>query len=324
MSKVIFAIADQVELFDLAGPAQVFYEAASAGANYQIVYASIRQDVASAQGIALAKLEPLPEMPVAGDIVIVPGSSVLRSPGWPRENAPFLNWLRAAQSNGATVTSVCVGAFALGAAGLLDGRTCTTHWKYVDALQQRFPGAQVIANRLYVFDGTIATSAGIASGVDLALAIVERDQSARIAAVVAREMVVSVRRLGSQEQLSPYFSGRDHMIHEVHVVQDWLVDHPGAEFTLEALARRAGVSTRTLTRQFKAATGRTVNAYTTSLRLEYARSLLRDRSLTIDDVAERCGFADGRHLRRLWKAAYGTPPSAYRTSTPSSSALART
>ena len=310
--RVIFAIADQVELFDLAGPAQVFYEAACAGADYRIVHASIQQEAASAQGVALAKLEPLPKSAGAGDIVLVPGSSILRSTGWARNNASFLAWLRSAHRNGATVASVCVGAFALGAAGLLDGRSCTTHWKYVDALQQRFPRAHVIANRLYVFDGTIATSAGIASGVDLALAMVERDQSARIAAVVAREMVISVRRLGSQEQLSSYFSGRDHMVHEVHVVQDWLVDNPGISFTLDELAARAGVSTRTLTRQFKAATGRTVNAYATSLRLEYARSLLRDPSLTIDDIAERCGFADGRHLRRLWKGAHGAPPSAYR------------
>jgi transcriptional regulator GlxA family with amidase domain len=195
---------------------------------------------------------------------------------------------------------------------LLEGRNCTTHWKYVDELARRFPRAHVFANRLYVFDGTIATSAGIASGVDLALAMVERDQSARIASIVAREMVLSVRRLGSQEQLSPYFAGRDHMVHEVHIVQDWMVEHPADNFTLEELAEKAGVSTRTLTRQFKAATGSTVNAYATALRLEHARSLLRDASLTIDEIAERCGFADGRHLRRLWKEAHGAPPSAYR------------
>ncbi len=312
MSQVIFAIADQVELFDLAGPAQVFYEAAAAGADYEIVYAEIDRSDRSAQGLALAKLQSLPATVNAGDIVIVPGSSVLRRAEWPRKNAGFLDWLRSAHHLGATISSVCVGAFALGAAGLLDGRHCTTHWKHVEQLQQRYPRANVIANRLYVFDGTIATSAGIASGVDLALAMVERDQSARIAAIVAREMVISVRRSGSQEQLSPYFDGREHMVHEVHVVQDWLVDHPGDAFTLDELAARAGVSTRTLTRQFKAATGRTINAYATSLRLEHARSLLRDEALTIDQVAERCGFADARHLRRLWKDAHGAPPSAYR------------
>jgi len=310
--RVIFAIADQVELFDLAGPAQVFHEAASAGADYEIIYAGIEERSRSAQGLGLAKLQSLPPVVQSDDIAIVPGSSVLHRADWSRKNAAFLAWLRSAHQAGATLASVCVGAFALGAAGLLEGRRCTTHWKYVEQLQRRFPRANVLANRLYIFDGNIATSAGIASGVDLALAMVERDQSARIAAIVAREMVLSVRRLGSQEQLSPYFEGREHMVHEVHVVQDWLVDHPGDVYTLDDLAERAGVSTRTLTRQFKAATGTTINAYATSLRLEHARSLLVGGSLTIDQIAERCGFADGRHLRRLWKEAHGAPPSAYR------------
>jgi transcriptional regulator GlxA family with amidase domain len=227
----------------------------------------------------------------------------------PSKIAEVTEWLRAAYDNGARVSSVCVGAFVLGAAGLLDDRNVTTHWKFTDALRSAFPQARVSGNRLYVFDGRIATSAGIASGVDLALAMVERDAGARIAATVAREMVVGVRRAGSQEQLSAYFEGRDHVFPEVHAAQDWLMEHPGEPFTIESLARVAGVSPRTLTRQFRVATSGTVKDYATSLRLEQARSLLRDRTLTIDAVAERCGFADGRQLRRLWRTVYGQAPS---------------
>ena len=207
------------------------------------------------------------------------------------------------------ICSICVGAFLLGAAGLLDGRTVTTHWRRVDELRRTFPKASVSENRLYVFDGRIATSAGIASGVDLALAILERDCGPRLAAAVAREMVLTVRRPGTQEQLSAFLTGRNHLFAEVHAVQDWLSEHPGETYTLDSLARIAGVSTRTLTRQFRAATGRSVKEYATSLRLERARSLLDDPTLTVDDVASRCGFADGRHLRRLWREAYGAAPS---------------
>src|SRR6185437_16479928 len=119
-----------------------------------------------------------------------------------------------------------VGAFLLGATGILDGRDATTHWKHVDQLQRDFPKVNVLANRLYVFDKRIATSAGIASGVDLALAMVEKTSGARIAAIAAREMVVATRRPGEDEQISPYFEKRDHLMPEVHAVQDWLVSNP--------------------------------------------------------------------------------------------------
>jgi transcriptional regulator GlxA family with amidase domain len=191
----------------------------------------------------------------------------------------------------------------------LDGRNVTTHWRRVEELRRAFPKANVHANRLYVFDGRVATSAGVASGVDLALAILERDAGPRLTASVAREMVLAARRSGTQEQLSAFLAGRDHVFAEVHAVQDWLVEHMDEAYTLESLGLVAGVSARTLTRRFRSATGRTVKAYANALRLEYARMLLRDRTLTIDDVASRCGLADGRHLRRLWREAYGSSPS---------------
>jgi transcriptional regulator GlxA family with amidase domain len=311
MKRVIFLVPERVELFDLAGPVQVFHEAIGAGAPYQVRYAAIQPEIVSEQSLALSGIGELPQDVGSNDTVIVPGSAALREDACAKRPRmrPLLTWIRDAYEAGARVCSVCVGAFALGAAGLLDGRTVTTHWKHVETLERTFPKARVAANRLYVFDGRIATSAGIASGVDLALAIVERDAGARIAAIAAREMVVGVRRAGSQEQLSPYFERRDHVFPEVHAAQDWLVEHVGEPFSLESLASVAGVSARTLTRQFRVATGTTVKAYATALRLEHARTLLRDRTLTLESVAERCGFADGRQLRRLWRERFGATPS---------------
>ncbi len=314
MKRIIFAVPAGVEMLDLAGPLQAFHEAAAAGAPYRVRLVADAERVESEQGIGLCGLQPLPSDVGSGDVIVVPGSSALRRSVLARDRAirPLAAWLRTAYDAGATVTSVCVGAFALAAAGLLDGRTATTHWKRVEELQRAFPRVRVEPNRLYVIDGRIATSAGIASGVDLALALVERDCGPRIAAAAARELVVTVRRRGTHEQLSPFFTLRDHTFAEVHKAQDWLVEHAGEPFTLASLASVAGVSERTLTRQFRAATGASVKSYATKLRLEHARTLLRDRRLSVQSVAERCGFADARQLRRLWRNHFANSPSAER------------
>jgi transcriptional regulator GlxA family with amidase domain len=311
MKRVVFVVPAGVELFDLAGPIQVFHEAAAAGAAYQLVFAAESERISTEQKLGLCGLVPLPHDLASHDLVIVPGSSTLRRGILARDGSmrTLTHWLRASYEAGATVASVCVGAFALAGAGLLDGRTATTHWKRVDELQRAFPRVLVQPNRLFVFDGRVATSAGIASGVDLALALVERDAGSRVAASVAREMVVTARRPGAQEQLSPFFALRDHTFAEVHLAQDWLVEHAGEPFTLASLAQIAGVSERTLTRQFRAATGDSVKSYATALRLEHARALLQDRNLTIQSVAERCGFADARQLRRLWRSHFANSPS---------------
>lgn len=311
MKRVVFVVPAGVELFDLAGPVQVFHEAAAAGAPYRLVYAAESERISAEQKLGLCGLVPLPNDLGSHDLVIVSGSSALRRSVLARDGSArnLTRWLRSSYEAGATVTSVCVGAFALAAAGLLDGRSATTHWKRVDELQRAFPRVLVQPNRLFIFDGRIATSAGVASGVDLALALVEHDCGSRVAATVAREMVVTARRPGTHEQLSPFFALRDHTFAEVHLAQDWLVEHAGEPFTLASLAAIAGVSERTLTRQFRTATGNSVKSYATALRLEQARSLLHDRTLTVQSVAERCGFADARQLRRLWRTHFAISPS---------------
>jgi transcriptional regulator GlxA family with amidase domain len=312
MSRILFLVAEGLEILDLAGPLQAFHEAASAGEDYQISLVGEATDEPSAQNLTIASIEPLTHDVCERDVIVVPGSARFREALWLKRHGPLVAWVRNAHAAGATVASVCVGAFLLGAAGLLDGRKCTTHWKYVDQLAQRYPDARVIADRLYVFDEGIVTSAGIASGIDLALAMIERRHDARTAAFVAREMVVTARRPGPTEQLSAFFDKRDHTIREVHLVQDRLLEDLAASYTLEDLAHHACLSVRTLTRQFRAATGTTINGYLTALRLARAKELLHSETLSIETVAERCGFAGGRHLRRLWKIEYGEPPSRYR------------
>jgi transcriptional regulator GlxA family with amidase domain len=309
--RVIFAIFSGTEILDLAGPLQVLHEANALGANYEIIYAAPSPEIASQQGLLFARLEALPEVE-ADDLVIVPGSALFERNTPSPEVRRGAEWLRAAYERGACVASICVGAFLLGSAGLLDHRTCTTHWSRVGELQASFPVANVVANRLYVVDERILTSAGIASGIDLALALVERAHGARLAAAVARRMVIYVRRDGASAQHSAYLQHRDHLDPSVHAVQDWLVDHATDTYTLDDLANVARLSRRHLTRVFRRATGIGVKEYATKLRLEHAHLFLRDPAITVEAVAERCGFADARQLRRLWKDAYGTSPGAFR------------
>jgi transcriptional regulator GlxA family with amidase domain len=261
--------------------------------------------VRTAQGLDFAGLVPLPDVG-PDDRVIVPGYTLADT----RPPAALVAWVRRAAKAGAEVCSVCTGTFVLGEAGLLDGRRCTTHWKRVRELQRRFPRATVVGDRLFVEDGPVTSSAGIASGIDMALALLERDGGPVLASSVAREMVVYLRRDGSHAQESVYLDFQTHLSPGVHVVQQHLVAHPESGERLGELARMAGMSERTLTRAFRLATGISVHAYRERLRLERARDLMRNPTMTMEAIASACGYADARQLRRLWTARRGKSPRA--------------
>jgi transcriptional regulator GlxA family with amidase domain len=311
---VIFLALPELEILDLAGPLQAFTEANRQTKRYDVVTAATRPSVTTEQGVTLAGLPPLPEAG-EGTLIIVPGMPYTATLHLDRD---AVRWLARSHARGAAVASVCTGSFALGEAGLLDGRRCTTHWSRVDMLQRRFPRARVLDDRLFVSDGSIMTSAGIASGIDMALAMIESDHGPALAAAIAREMVVYIRRDGAQRQGSVYLDHRTHLHPGVHKAQDWLLAHPEKKASIAALADVAGMSARNLTRVFRKATGISINDYTTKVRLELARSLLRDPGASVEGVARRCGFAGARQLRRLWTAHYGVPPSTARSGVPPS------
>lgn len=312
MQRVIFIVLPRVELLDLAGPLQAFFEAGPHGGAYEAVLCGPVADVASNQGVHLARLAALPD-PDPNDLVLVPGIDLAHQGEIP---SSVYHWLHRAHEAGAHLASVCTGAFILAEAGLLSGRRCTTHWARVDDLQRRYPRALVLRDRLFVQDGAVTTSAGIASGLDMALWFIEQQHGPLVAARTARELVVYLRRDGAQQQHSVYLDYRAHLHTGIHRVQDWLIAHPEARPTLDELAGVAAMSPRHLTRVFREATGITIHAYTTALRLERAARLLADPDRTLDAVAAACGFGSTRHFRRAWKARYGTPPSAARTTTP--------
>jgi transcriptional regulator GlxA family with amidase domain len=293
-----------LEILDLAGPMQAFGEANRSRPRYRMRSVATRETITTAQGLKLAGLEPLPETG-PGTLIVVPGVAY---PATMKIPAPVIRWLRQSYASGATIASVCTGSFVIGAAGLLDGRKCTTHWSRIDDLARRFPRATVLADRLYVSDGRIVSSAGIVSGIDMTLALIEQNDGPLVAAEVAREMVVYIRRDGGQTQTSIYLDYRTHLHPGIHRVQDHIVRNPGKDLSLDELSDLGAVSRRHLTRLFRRLTGISIKEYATRVRLELAGALLNDPSLTVDSVARRCGFSSARHLRRIWQRAHGTTP----------------
>ncbi len=292
---MIFVVLPEVEILDLAGPLQAFYEANATRARHRVRVCSPRERIESHHGVVLADLDPLPDE-VGDALVIVPGMPYARTE---RLDRSVVRWLVRAARQGAHVASVCTGAFVLGEAGLLDGRRCTTHWSRTGELARRFPRARVLVDRLFVTDDNVTTSAGIASGIDMALAFIEQSDGPVVAAEVAREMVVYLRRDGSQEQESVYLDYRTHLHPGVHRVQDRIVRDPTTPMTLASLAELAGMSERHLTRTFRQATGISVHDFTSRVRVELAKSLMHDPSLSMEAIAQRCGFTSARHLRRF-------------------------
>jgi transcriptional regulator GlxA family with amidase domain len=299
--RVISLVLPHMHLLDLSGPVQVFYEANGFGARYSLIYCAATPKVRSAQGLTFADLSPLPD-PEPDDLVLVPGidSAQLHR----LEHVPVA-WLRRVHARGARIASICSGAFALARAGLLDNRVATTHWKVVDLLERSYPAVRVVKNRLFVSDDNVITSAGVASGIDMALSILEQDQGPLVVAKVAREMVVYLRRNGDREQISVYLDYRTHLHPGVHRVQDFLIAHPEQKPSIEELSGVAIMSPRNLTRAFRKATGITLKAFANKVKVQVARDLIHSPDLTLESIASSCGFRDPRQLRRLWKQSFG-------------------
>lgn len=297
MTRVVFLLAQGVHLLDLAGPAQVFSAAADLGHGYRHVYVAERPEVVSAQGLVLRADLDWPDLG-RDDLVFVPGWRAPTLAGTGGLTRATLDRLAAHHDAGGTVASVCAGADALGRAGLLDGRRCTTHHDLQEELAQRYPAATVVRDVLYVVDDRLATSAGIASGIDLALHLVAVRHGPADAARVARTMVVYTRRNGGEHQHSAMLRHRSHVDDTVHRVQDLIDARFDHRLPLAALAASAGCSERTMTRLFTRATGLTPLRYQHALRLERAEHLL-GHGATVEAAARAVGFEDARMLRRL-------------------------
>jgi len=225
----------------------------------------------------------------------------------------LLDWLRLRASEVRRIASVCAGAFVLAAAGVLDGRRATTHWSASDRLALAYPKISVDADRIFIQDGNVWTSAGVSAGADLALAMLEEDYGQELALQVARHMVLSLRRHGSQSQFSPQLAAQAADRQPIRELIAWVSEHLGADLSVPALARRAGMSERNFSRIFVRQVGTTPARFVARLRLEAARTRLEETTDKIEAVATRAGFGDGETLRRHVRSGLGVSPARYRS-----------
>jgi AraC family transcriptional activator FtrA len=234
-------------------------------------------------------------------------------PGWHAADVPpvLIAKLRAAQRRGARICSICSGVFVLAAAGLLDGKTATTHWRYARALADRYPAIEVRFDQLYIDHGQIVTSAGSAAGLDMMLHLVRRDHGAKIANVVAQRLVIPPHRVGDQAQFVPRVV-RDDDAGRLAKLMDWVRGHPAEAHTVASLARRAGMSTRTLQRQFQETARCSPMAWLVRERVAIAKELLETHRGSIAEIAERAGFGSEESFRHHFRRVAGISPSAYR------------
>ncbi|MCZ8186846.1 MAG: transcriptional regulator FtrA [Beijerinckiaceae bacterium] len=262
----------------------------------------------SASGLAVEAAADLGILAEA-DLIIVPGWRGIAAP----VPAPLLQALREAHARGAVIASLCSGAFVLGAAGLLDGRRATTHWRYFDAMAERFPEVRLEPDVLYVEEDRILTAAGSAAGIDLCLHLVRRDFGAEIANRVARRLVVAPHREGGQAQFIERPVPKPREGARLSALMEWMQAHLDREQKVPDLARRAGMSIRTFQRRFEETTGLPPGSWLLQLRLARAQELLEapeDRSL--DDIAEATGFRTVAALRHHFRLRLGVSPGQYR------------
>lgn len=310
MQVVIFVPAN-VHALELAGLTDVFAEANARAARtfYEVtIVAEDDRPVRCGSGLTV-----LPDIayfagPDAPDTLLVAGSvGVPTSPG-----QAVLDWLTRMAPRTRRYGSVCTGAFILGAAGLLVDRRVTTHWQFASLLAERFPQARVEGDRVFVRDGALVTSAGSSAAIDLALSLVEEDLGREVALYVARRLVVFLKRPGDQSQFSVHLAAQTLDRSRLNQVQQYILNHPAADLSVDALAKIAAMSARNFARVFSQEVGIPPSEYVDLTRIDVARHLIEGSRLMIDAIAAKAGFGSARAMRRAFLAHIGLTPSEYR------------
>ncbi len=319
-TAVLVVAAPGVLVLDLAGVAEPFRianqwcESAGRPPAFALRMVGTRARVRTSLPLQLAGIAPLPRRLPPGAWIVVTGisESVFPDIGHGGDDATVA-WLRrvvgpAVSAGAARVWTVCSGAFLAARAGLLDGRQCTTHHTLIDRLAAEHPAARVQANRIFVVDGPIATSAGITAGVNLALHAIGEALGQEAALATARELVVFHRRAGGDPQMAAALRHRNHLHPALHRAQDAVLADPTSPWTVQRMADAAEVTPRHLARLFRDNLGVAPLDYLQLVRIDLARALLADRAVPIQRVAEQSGFSSAHHLRRVWRRVLGGAP----------------
>ncbi|NNM63728.1 MAG: GlxA family transcriptional regulator [Burkholderiales bacterium] len=315
MRKITVAVLlfPRFQLLDLAGPSDAFGEVkvlSKGECIYEIhTVGTTRGPIKSSSGITISPertiFDPCPRF----DTVLVPGGlgvfDVL-------EDSTVLDWLAAQSRACRRLGAVCNGGFALGAAGLLDGRTVSTHWMDASRMASMFPSAVIEPDRIYVKDGSLYTTAGVTAGIDLSLLLIEEDFGKRMALDVAKYLIVYLRRAGGQSQFSPLLDMQADGDSQVAGIQQYILGKIHLHHTVESLARHFNMSPRNLSRVFSKKSGVTLISFLNDARIDAARRLLEGTDLSIKEVAGRCGLDSGESLRRLFTCRLAIGPREYR------------
>jgi transcriptional regulator GlxA family with amidase domain len=319
--KIVLVAMPGAYFLDVAGPGDVFALASKVAANvhghdgggYEIILASgtRSKQVVTGSGVPLACAMRMTDINFAVDTLLIGGMSFALAG---QVHPAFCSWLQQHQHRVRRMGSVCVGAFMLAKAGLLDHKRATTHWEYCEKLQYDYPLIQVDSNPFFVKDGSIYTSAGITSGMDLALALVEEDLGRDIALKVARKLVLHLKRPGSQLQFGQSLPPLELTSPLVSKLHPWLRQHLQQPITVEDMAAQVNGSVRNFSRVFLKETGLTPAKFLEKMRLDTARTFLSDTDLSMEQIASTCGLGGAVSMRRVFLRHLNITPGYYRNS----------
>lgn len=308
--KIGCLIYDDFTAMDVIGPLEVFAIANDlAAVNYQLfTIAQEKRAYKSESGISLVAEKTLDEVSKL-DTLIIPGGKGARCTS---QQAQHNEWLQAMLANTRRVISVCTGAYLLAATGALNNKQATTHWHFLPDFERQFPEIEVIPDALFIDHGNIATSAGISSGIDLALKLVENDCGATTAVNIARYLVLHYRRAGNQAQYSLPLQHQQLCCEEFSDLTGWILENLNNDLSIETLADRAGMSPRNFCRKFKQQMKTTPAKYVEALRLDFARQLLTEQDWQLDKIARNCGYHNLDVFRRAFERRFIISPNIYR------------
>jgi transcriptional regulator GlxA family with amidase domain len=302
-----------VQPLDVIGPTEVFTGAdrLAGGGEYEVEVVAQEAAPITARTGAYGLVPKTTTARYRGpiDTLIVGGGFGVQKAA---DDLGLIRWIRSAARRSRRVCSVCTGSFLLARAGLLEGRTVTTHWSGTAELARRHPELTVDPNPIFVRDGDVWTSAGVTSGMDLSLALVEKDLGREIAVEIARWLVLFLQRPGGQAQFSSHLSAELAERRPLRELQSWIADNLDSDLRVETLADRVAMSPRNFARFFRREIGLTPAAYVEELRVERARQLLEESAEPIEPISTRCGFGTPETMRRAFARRVGVPPAQYR------------
>ncbi|MEP9379356.1 GlxA family transcriptional regulator [Aquabacter sp. CN5-332] len=309
--RIVILAPPGVQSLDVVGPAEVFWEAARRLGDpsaYEVqVMATTDEPVRGTGGLRFLADRTIhdPDEPI--DTLLVGGD-----PSFQVIDPAVMDWLRRRAPGVRRYGSVCTGVFLLAAAGLLDGKRVTTHWECAGQLKAEYPHLAIDTDQIFIRDGALVTTAGVTAGMDLALALVEEDYGRDLALIVARYMVMFLKRPGGQSQFSAHLVAQMSGKSPIQQVQEFVLGHLAEPLTVDALASRAGMSTRNFSRVFRREMGMTPADFVDAARLDHARRMLQDTTMPAQRIAALCGFGNVDAMRRTFVRNLGVSPVDYR------------